>query len=680
MAEAEDVLVDAARHATIFARDLWRKHRPATAPSCIYLRDVQERLALLIRAVFGLEVPIRFAQAPIPPTLLTRVFRPEERPRVKDALPATDGRAIWLPAQLPNQGSISGLRDYRSIALLQAMRVVRGSAHELHDALSERIEDLYLLLEAHAAHLELETLLPGMKQDLDHLRNAALLSRPALERFPAARQVFECAARELMQGASSVCGLRIEPGRPRHSLLLARRLAEFIKDASKELRADARRLALFKDAWTGELILPSPVSVTESSANEFGLDARSAPPKSSHLPRRPEVRDAHAEEDDAKPGAWMVQSDHPHERAEDPWGMQRPADRDEGSADEYADALSELSQARLVRTPGQAKEILLADDPPEAFAKRSAQTPQVQGDRFAYPEWAYPEWDWRTQSYREPGAFVHVLAPQLGPSSWVTETLRTHQSMCDGIRRRFEMLRGARDHQRRQMDGEEIDLEAFVDARADLIAGQPMPQNLYRSVRASRRDLAVTLLVDISGSTDSWIGTHRRVIDVEREALLLVCIALEGLREPYNVLAFSGEGPARVTIREVKAFHEAYGIEVAQRIAALEPEFYTRAGAAIRHATSLLMKQTAKHRLLLLLSDGKPNDQDEYDGRYGAEDMRQSVTEARLQGIFPFCLTIDRQAANYLPQVFGANHYALLPKPELLPTVLLEWIRKLLAQ
>ena len=91
------------------------------------------------------------------------------------------------------------------------------------------------------------------------------------------------------------------------------------------------------------------------------------------------------------------------------------------------------------------------------------------------------------------------------------------------------------------------------------------------------------------------------------------------------------------------------------------------------------MKQTAKHRLLLLLSDGKPNDLDEYDGRYGAEDLRQAVIEARLQGIFPFCLTIDRQAASYLPQVFGANHYALLPKPELLPSVLLEWIRRLLA-
>lgn len=149
-----------------------------------------------------------------------------------------------------------------------------------------------------------------------------------------------------------------------------------------------------------------------------------------------------------------------------------------------------------------------------------------------------------------------------------------------------------------------------------------------------------------------WIAAQRRVIDVAREALLLVCVVLEGMAEPY-------------------------GADVAQRIAGLEPERSTRAGAAIRHATAVLMRQPAEHRLLLLLSDGKPNDIDEYEGRYGVEDMRQAVTEAKLRGVRPFCLTVDRQAANYLPAVFGPNQYALLPRPELLPTVLLDWLRRL---
>src|SRR5690606_8299433 len=128
-----------------------------------------------------------------------------------------------------------------------------------------------------------------------------------------------------------------------------------------------------------------------------------------------------------------------------------------------------------------------------------------------------------------------------------------------------------------------------------------------------------------------------------------------------------------------KSFDEGYNEAVGQRIAALEPERYTRAGAAIRHASASLMKQYARHRLLLLLSDGKPNDVDEYEGRYGVEDMKKAVDEAKLQGVFPFCLTIDRHAAGYLQGIFGARQYALLPHAEALPTVLLDWMRKLVA-
>ena len=229
-------------------------------------------------------------------------------------------------------------------------------------------------------------------------------------------------------------------------------------------------------------------------------------------------------------------------------------------------------------------------------------------------------------------------------------------------------------------DGDDIDLDACVEARADLLAGGFLREALYETRRPGRRSIALSLLVDASGSTDGWIGGRHRVIDVEREALLLVSMALQTLGEPFAVMAFSGEGPHGVTLRVLKDFGEDFNNEIALRVAALEPERYTRAGAAIRHATAMLMRQNAEYRLLMLLSDGKPNDADCYDGRYGVEDMRQSVIEARLQGIFPFCLTIDRQAPSYLPKVFGAHHYALLSTPERLPGVLLDWTRRLLAR
>lgn len=154
---------------------------------------------------------------------------------------------------------------------------------------------------------------------------------------------------------------------------------------------------------------------------------------------------------------------------------------------------------------------------------------------------------------------------------------------------------------------------------------------------------------------------------------------MESLGEPYSILAFSGEGPGRVSVRSVKGFDEPFGNPIALRIASLEPEQYTRAGAAIRHASTLLMAKAASHRLLLLLSDGKPNDLDVYEGRYGMEDTRRAVTEARQQGVWPFCLTVDRQAAAYLPALFGPRQYGMLPRPELLPVVLLDWMKRLIS-
>ncbi len=239
------------------------------------------------------------------------------------------------------------------------------------------------------------------------------------------------------------------------------------------------------------------------------------------------------------------------------------------------------------------------------------------------------------------------------------------------------MLTSNRVQLRRQLDGDDIDLEAAIEARADVAAGLPMAQRLYRSTRLLQRSLTITLLVDVSGSTDSWVAEHRRIIDDEREALLLVCLTLQSLHEPYCVLAFSGQGAQGVKVRALKRFDAPYASEIALRIAALEPEHYTHAGAALRHAAAGLMRQPARHRLLILLSDGKPNDIDEYDRRYDIEDMRQAVVEARLQGITPFCLTIDRQAATYLARSFGAHHYTLVQQPDRLPDALLGWLRRL---
>ncbi len=680
MAEAEDVITDAALHATRFVQGLWRRHRAHTpAAAGLALADVAPRLDLLMLAVFGRSCPLRVAQAPARATLLARTFQRQDRPRGHSAIPATDGSLVWLPAQTGLADAALALERFRTVALQQAMRVARGSAAGAGSDATPLVRDLYLLIEAQSADMGLVRLLPGLRAPLQALRLAALRARPALSQFSAVRQPLEAWVRRLLSEPLSAAGdgasYSPSPAQSRH---WARQVAMQFRGHTTQAGTPSTQ-PLFKDWWTGELLAPGAASASVNgidinSDSDNAHEAATAPPiRSARLARQPKVREAPDDEDDPRQGAWMIQASAPHEVAEDPFGLQRPSDRDnQTGADEYAESLAELEQARLVSTPGRPKEVLLSDDPPEARAHHGGSEPDHGVEHIRYPEW-----DHRLQAYNDAGATVRLAPAAHGPQQWVDNTLAEHRSMLDAIRRRFEMLRAQRTPLRRQRDGDDLDLEACIDARADLQAGQPMSQALYRSQQRTRRDMAILLLIDASGSTDGWVTSGRRVIDVEREALLLVSIALAALGEPYAVQAFSGRGPRCVSVRTLKRFDEPYGNPVATRIAALEPDDCTRTGAAIRHASATLMHEPAAQRLLLLLSDGKPNDVDVYEGRYGVEDMRRAVTEAKLQGIAPFCLTVDRTAASYLPGVFGAHQYALLAKPAMLPTALLDWMQRL---
>ena len=684
MAEAEDVITDAARHATIFARAFWQRHRALSlGPRPLQLLDLASRLDLLASAVFGRSFVVRMAQEPAPPTWLNKLFLRGQAPAQCTALPCTDGYSIWLPRSFgPKVSETEAAQLYRALMLQQAMRAMRGSALQYPFSGPRLLRALFLVLEARATDDALTGLLPGMAGPLAAVRAHALRERPALSAFALPLQPLERLVRSLLGATGAQIPHEGIAGRSPDCLRLPASASEVLGQAVRlhkmlgEPVGDPRGRVMFADCWSGELRSAPAAAAVGSLAAEPDDAAGAA--RAARLARRPNVRQPGEDEDEAGPqGPSMVQTAQPHEQAEDPMGMQRPTDRDSATAaEEFADSLAELPEARLVSSPARAKEVLLSDDPPEAGARMlAAAKPETDGEQRQYPEW-----DWRIKCYRVPGATVLLSCAAPGAQQWVDQTLKGRGAMLREIRRRFELLRAQRTRVRNQLDGEEIDMQAWADSQADFRAGLPLAQRLYLSQRRGRRDMAVMLLVDVSGSTDGWISDDRRVIDIEREALLLVCIALDSMDVRFCVQAFSGEGPHQVVVRKIKDFGERYDNTVAQRIAGLEPEKYTRAGAAIRHASMALMAEPAVHRLLLLLSDGKPNDIDEYEGRYGVEDMRQAVIEARLQGIAPFCLTIDLQAANYLPLVFGPHHYALLPRPELLPIILLDWLRKLMGR
>ena len=194
--------------------------------------------------------------------------------------------------------------------------------------------------------------------------------------------------------------------------------------------------------------------------------------------------------------------------------------------------------------------------------------------------------------------------------------------------------------------------------------------NLYKELSSGARDLSCLLLADLSLSTDTWVNNESRVIDVIQDSLYLFAESLNATGDRFGMYGFSSRKTNPIRIHTLKSFDEKYNGKIRSRIAEIKPGYYTRMGAGIRHAANLLKDQVATQQLLLILTDGKPNDLDMYEGRYGIEDTKQAILTARTMGLKVFCVTIDEKGNDYLPNLFGTNGYALVRKVTDLPKTL----------
>ncbi|CAL95714.1 nitric oxide reductase activation protein NorD [Azoarcus olearius] len=281
---------------------------------------------------------------------------------------------------------------------------------------------------------------------------------------------------------------------------------------------------------------------------------------------------------------------------------------------------------------------------------------------------ALPEWDYRKNLLREDHVRLVELAASPADPHAAPAPLPAH--LRRGTRRlqqQFAALQPARRWIKAQADGSELDVDAAVRAATDRACGRHPSDQLWLSLERRERDLACLALADLSLSTDSWVSSEARVIDVIRDSLLLFGEALAATGDRFALCGFSSVKRSQVRFHRLKDFDERFDDRIRGRVMAIKPGYYTRLGAAIRHATALLEPQPVQRRVLLILSDGKPNDLDLYDGRYGIEDTRMAVAEARRRGVLPFCVTIDREGADYLPHLFGPAGYAVIRKPEELP-------------
>ena len=275
------------------------------------------------------------------------------------------------------------------------------------------------------------------------------------------------------------------------------------------------------------------------------------------------------------------------------------------------------------------------------------------------------EWDYKQQKLQKDHCRLQVMTSRHAEAMELPVRLR---QQAHKIRRQFESLRPQRHWVSRQNEGSELDLENYINFLTDRKHGHVNSDTpVYRDIRNLSRDLSCLLLADLSLSTDAYINNNARVIDVIRDSLYLFSEALTATGDRFALHGFSSRNRNHIRFYNIKGFNENYDNNIRGHINAIRPGYYTRMGAAIRHATQLLSKEASSQKLLLILTDGKPNDLDKYEGRYGIEDTRMAVLEAEKLGLRPFCVTIDEQAEDYLPYLFGSRSYVLIHNAEELP-------------
>lgn len=285
----------------------------------------------------------------------------------------------------------------------------------------------------------------------------------------------------------------------------------------------------------------------------------------------------------------------------------------------------------------------------------------------------YPEWDYRIQMQRPAWTQVIESRPVPANPDRVDNILARHKPLIGRLRRTIEALQPQGVQRlRKQEDGDDLDLNAVLDAWIDIQRGQTPDSRIMLRHKRSVRDIAVTILLDLSESANETIpGNVQRVIDLALEAAVLTAETLERIGDPFAIHGFQSDGRHAVHYRRFKDFNQAYDVQAKSRLCGMQAGLSTRMGAAVRHASHLMQKQPQRQKLMLVLTDGAPADVDERDPQYLRQDAKKAIEEARRAGITTFCLSLDPHADDYVERIFGKGHAMVLDNiarlPERLP-------------
>ncbi len=577
--------------------------------------------------------------------------------------------------------------------------------------------DIFSIVEASRVEARVMEAYRGLAKIYAEMRQRALALRPEIIFLPAREALLEFTVRRSL---GQTDGLRA----PRRHLELSGELDALMRrvnlpDATVEDATEATlriyaRLALVKNDYL-EADQFAPCRVTERDRASFdGGKLFGADLDPLALPRV-----VGRERDYRSPAAVDYRGEFRPELAQ--LLLQQQANAREARKALTAEELADLLRAQRTPRRRDADEESEAQDPQtgemvqnlmrelERRHPRMQSVPKPHGPRADDDEGAltasqphtyiYDEWDVFARQYRRRWCKLYEREMAGGDLNCYRDTLLAYRGLSRQIRSEFEQAAPELYRKEKRLpDGAEHDLDLAIEALTDLRIGLSPSEKIFWRQFKLDRDVTVAFLLDMSGSTGESIGgpagaapfgaagqmTHRaqrRIIDVEKEALVLMADALETIGDRYGMYGFSGHGRDHVEFYVIKDIGEEFNLEVAKRFGLIGPLHATRMGAAIRHTTMKLAQEPSRAKVLFLISDGRPQDrgysQESSEKAYALHDTRMALTEARRQGIQPFCLTVDKEGNDYLRTMMDDFSYEVLADVRLLPQRLPQLYRKL---
>lgn len=342
----------------------------------------------------------------------------------------------------------------------------------------------------------------------------------------------------------------------------------------------------------------------------------------------------------------------------------------EDSLSDDEDAIRELNLKHTVRADDIAHSVYKAE-----FVNTKSNV-VVEETRDEGQFLHYDEWDYKKRRYKQDFCKVYPKFITKKSNNYAHKTLLENTKTKNELFKLFAQVHNEYEKINKVVSGEEIDMDAVTDAFAEINARRTPTDKIYTTKRKRKKDLSVLILMDTSLSADGYTN-NQHVLSIEQKAVLLFGEVLSQYNISFEVDTFSSRTRNNCSYKHIKTFKENWN-KTRDRIGAIEAEGYTRIGAALRHAGSLIQQQPTQRKWIILLSDGKPNDYDTYEGKYGIEDVKQTLRELDKNHINTFSLAIESQAKYYLPQMFGHNNYNILPKSSDLPVAFSKFYKRII--